>query len=994
MPTSFAQQRVWLVSHLLPRSGLYNLTRSHPVTGPLDSEVLERALRDVARRHEVLRTTLVSTDGVPMQLIAEDVPRLPVELTDAGPLPPGERAAVAAQIVAEESARPFDLGRGPLLRVRVLRFDAQHHLLVLTAHHVIADAWSMGLVVRELAAHYSAHAQRRQPALPPLGVQYADFAAWQREWLTGDRLARLLAYWRERLRDAPPGIEIPPDRPRPALRTHAGGRRDFQLSAELTAGLRSLSRRAGASLFMTLLAAFQTLLFRHTDQSDVVLGTPIATRARVELEPLIGLFVNMLVLRTDLGGQPSFAELLGRTREVVLDALGHGELPFERLVEELQPERDYTRQPLFQVTFQLLEVVPPSIAAGPLTIGPASPATSFSRFDLELNMWTGEQGLDGALIYGAELFDGDRIERMIDDLRMLLEAVTGDPQRRIIQLPVIAPRRRKQLHVDRNRTVPPPQADSPPSASALAIAAAWADLLGLDRVGVDDDFFRLGGHSLAAMRLVSSLQRLFGVRLTLRQVFDGRTSRTLGRIVDVLVSGRPDASSTIPSRRPADPPVCSFVQERLWFLDRLREPSAEYTVAQWARLRGPLDTSALRAALGEVVARHECLRTTFAAVDGRPVPRIAASLEVPLPIWDLGAIADARREEEMEALARQEARRPFDLDRGPLLRVVLLSDGAGDSALVLAMHHVISDNRSMRVFWRDLASAYTARVLGTSPPAEAPAAQYADYAAWQREAVRDGRLDAELAYWRETLRDAPEVLRLPTDFPRPALKGSEGGAELVAIAGDVTSRLTELAQQEGATPFMALLAGYAALLHAWSGQADMVIGTPVAGRVQPELDGVIGPFLNTLALRVDLSNDPTFAELLVRVREASLGAFMHQQLPFERLVQEVRPSRSLAQNPLVQALLVLQEEPWDADGWHGLRCQRKTLETGASRFDIALNLTPTPDGIRGVAVFRSDLFRAATIARFCRHYESLLSRAAATPDRRLRDLSPMDEPVR
>src|SRR6185295_7416823 len=356
LPLSFAQERLWFLDRLQPGGTVYNMPAALRLAGNLDRPALAAALAEIVRRHEALRTAFPERGGRPRQEIAAAAP-VPLPLIDLAGLSEGRREAELAGRLAAAARRPFDLQRGPLLRATLLRLGAADHALDLAIHHIVCDAWSIGLFIREISTLYAAAARGGSSPLPELPVQYADFAAWQRAWLTGERLSRLTAAWRARLAGAPAAVELPTDRPHPQTQSFRGGSLSVRLRRELTAGINALARGAGASLFMTLLAAFQTLLYRYSGQDDLVVGTPIAGRGQPEIERLIGVFLNALALRGDLSGDPSFRELLARVRETTLEAYALQDLPFEKLLEELQPTRDLARHPLFQ-TLLILQNAP------------------------------------------------------------------------------------------------------------------------------------------------------------------------------------------------------------------------------------------------------------------------------------------------------------------------------------------------------------------------------------------------------------------------------------------------------------------------------------------------------------------------------------------------------------------------------------------------------------------------------------------------------------
>jgi len=421
LPLSFAQQRLWFIDQWEPGNPYYNIPTAVRLTGPLDVAALEQSLNEVVRRHEALRTTFETVEGRPVQIIAP-VLTVPLPVVDLGGLAETEREAEARRLAVEEAGWSFDLARGPLARAAALRLGKEEYVLLLNMHHIVSDGWSTGVFIQEMATLYQAFSAGQPSPLPELLIQYADFAIWQREWLQGEVLDAQLAYWKEQLRDAPAVLDLPTDRPRPPIQTYKGATESFTLSESLTAALQALSREEGSTLFMTLLAAFDTLLYRYTGQKDIVVGSPIANRNRSEIEGLIGFFVNTLVLRTGLSGNPTFRELLGQVREMTLGAYAHQDVPFEMLVDELQPERDLSRTPLFQVMFVLQNAPMPLQGQSGLTFSPLEVDSRTAKFDLTLFMVETAQGLSGAWEYNTDLFDGDTMRRLVGHFQVLLKA--------------------------------------------------------------------------------------------------------------------------------------------------------------------------------------------------------------------------------------------------------------------------------------------------------------------------------------------------------------------------------------------------------------------------------------------------------------------------------------------------------------------------------------------------------------------------------------------
>ncbi|HYX24398.1 MAG TPA: amino acid adenylation domain-containing protein, partial [Thermoanaerobaculia bacterium] len=1505
LPLSFAQQRLWFLDQLEPGSPVYNISTEVELKGGLVVEVLAGAFGEVVRRHEALRTTFRTVAGEAVQVVAAHAGHgLPV--IDLRALPGRQRTQEVSRLRAAEARRPFDLGQGPLLRTSLLRLGTMHHTILVTVHHIVSDGWSMGLLVREIGVLYAAFLAGAPSPLPELAMQYAGFAAWQRRHLSGEYLASELAWWRRQLAGMPPALELPVDHPRPAVRSGRGGEHIFILKAASLAGLKAFSGQHGATLFMTLLAGFLALLQRYTGEDDLAVGTPVAGRTRVEMEPLVGLFVNTLVLRADLAGDPEVLPLLDRVRETTLSAYSHQEVPFERLVEELSPERDLSRSPLVQVLFVFHNVPSGPLALPGLELKAAPVPTATTKFDLTFTLVEMERGLEGTLEYSRDLFDPGTVERLADHFTRLLTAAVAAPHQRLSQLPLLSEAERRQLldrhegqpeagrettltalwaaavarapeapavsfeddtlsygeldrHANRlawrlrrqgvgpesrvgvlldrsleqvvallgilkaggayvpfdpsapeerlawlcadagiqalvtddrdelppvaalvrldriadelddelepddrdlpglvgaddlcyviytsgstgrpkgvlvrhgsvarllsaterwfnfgpadvwtlfhsysfdfsvwelwgalayggrlvvvphwvsrspeafwrllaeervtvlNQTPsafrqliqadgevtaaqrarlalrlvifggealdlaslrpwyerhPPSEADAPrlvnmygitettvhvsyrpldpadlaqshrspigeaipdlglrvlspglelvpvgvpgeicvggaglargylgrpeltaerfvpdpfsavpgarlyrsgdlaryrpdgeldylgrrdhqvkvrgfrvepgeieaallahagvrsaavlprqdasggvslvayvetseapagelrqslrdrlpeymvPAAfvllksipltvngkldrKALAalpleagesadagvkprtrteelVAGIFAEVLSLERVGPAADFFALGGHSLLATQVASRLRNVFGVELAVRVVFEAPTVEALAGRIESRLAGLPAAGLPAMTRaRREDRLELSFAQQRLWFLDQLQPGSAMYNIPVVVELTGRLDVAVLMASLAEVVRRQKALRTTFRAVAGQPVQVVAERVESGLPVIDLRSLPDEERELEASRLATAEARRPFDLGRGPLLRVALLSLGAEQHRALLTMHHIVSDGWSMGVLVRELGTLYAAFLAGVPSPLPELALQYADFAVWQRRRLSGELLESELAWWRGQLAGVPPALELPADHPRPATLSGRGEVRSFALPAASLAGLNVLSRRHGATLFMTLLAGFAALLQRCTGEDDLVLGTPIAGRTRVETEPLIGLFVNTLMLRARLAGEPPFAALLDQVRETTLAAYAHQEVPFERLVEELAPQRDLSRPPLVQVMLVVQNAPAAPLALPGLALQAAPVDTGAARLELTCSLLETEQGLEGSVEYSRDLFEAPTIARLAGHFTRLLAAAVADPGRPLSQL--------
>jgi non-ribosomal peptide synthetase component F len=887
----------------------------------------------------------------------------------------------------------------------LLRTSPDEHLLLVTLHHIVGDGWSLDVLVRELGELYRAAAPGGEPAhLPELAVQYADYAVWQRQWLSGPALAEQLAYWRERLAGAPTVLDLPADRPRGPVQSTRGELLPVALPAGLGQDLEALARRAGVTPFMVLLAAFDALLLRWSGQEDLLVGSPIAHRTRLETEGLIGFFVNTLVLRAELAGDPPFSELLGQVRSTTLGAYGHQDVPFEKLVEELAPPRDRSRTPLFQVLLALQNVAPLVLELPGLEVEQLMLDSGTAKFDLSLIFTGAGESLSAALEYNLDLFDRATMERLAGHLLTLLAGVVEDPGRRLSELLLLTPEEEEQLRAwSRTASLPEPagfvildlaerdELVPPRTPAEELLAGVFADLLGRPRVGIDDDFFDLGGHSLLATQVMARVRDLFGVELPVSRLFAVPTVEALAREVAAggLVAALPPVVPV--PRQPGEGMLLSYSQERLWFLDRLDPDSPAYNIPGSVRLLGDLDVPAFQKTLAVLVARHETLRTRFAVgPDGGPVQLIDPPHCPLLPVVDLSGLEPERCEAAAAAQAREEACRPFDLVSGPLLRALLLRTGPDEHLLLVTLHHIVGDGWSLGVLVRELSELYRARLEGREPtPSELPElpVQYADYAVWQRQWLSGPALAGQLAYWRERLAGAPTALELPADRPRSPLQGARGALLPVTLPAGVGEDLEALARRAGATPFMVLLAAFDALLLRWSGQEDLLVGSPIAHRTRLETEGLIGFFVNTLVLRAEMAGNPSFSELLGRVRSTALGAYAHQDLPFEKLVEELAPPRDPSRTPLFQVALALQNVAPLVLELPGLEIEQLMMDSGTAKFDLTLMFSGAGESLSGALEYRLELFDPPTVKRFIAQLGILLEDAVVRPGRPVLELA-------
>ncbi|HEY2291170.1 MAG TPA: amino acid adenylation domain-containing protein, partial [Thermoanaerobaculia bacterium] len=1496
LPLSFAQERLWFVHQMAPESPVYNIPVALRIERPVDAAALRRAVEGVVERHEVLRTAFEAIDGEPFQRIAPAA-ALPLPVIDLAALAPAVREAAAGAVVQQLARVPFDVRRAPLLRLALLKLAAADHVVSITAHHLVTDAWSTRILIHEMATLYGQVSR----SLPDLPIQYADFASWQRQWLQGETLQAELAWWRERLGGSPPLLELPADRPRPAVQSYRGQRQPAALPLAASEALRAASRREGATLFMLLLAGYQALLFRYTGQSDICVGTPVAGRFQQETENLIGVFINTLVLRGRPAAEVKFRQLVAQTRDTVLEVFAHPHMPFEKLVEELHPERSLQHNPLFQTMLILQNLARVQVEGMTTEAADEAPGMSYlpvdnssSRFDLLLQLYDGGEGeLFGILEFSADLFDPVTVQRLWSHLRTLLAGAAADGACALADLPWLDPGERWQLVGEWNDTacdlpavcvhelierqaascpdataliaadlvlsygelqrrayqlahhlrglgvgpgvvvglllereaemlvgllgvlatgaaylpldpeypaersawiiadaaprlvltserlaprlpvpgpgvvcldrdwraiagagdgadglpragaldlayliytsgstgrpkgvevshgalanlllsmreqpglaaadrllavtslsfdiaglelflplvcgaqvvlagrddvvdgqrlaglaarcdatvmqgtpatwrllldsgwpgnpglvalcggeglpadlaaeirgrcaalwnlygptettvwsavhavapagrglqplgrpianteihllaagaaqpvptggvgelciggagvargyrnqpaltaerfvpdpfaarrgarlyrtgdlaralpsgvleflgrtdhqvkvrgfrielgeiesvlaahpavqqaavvvrreaagnplvayvVPRPGAAGAPAAADLrgclaerlpefmipaafvvlerlpltpngkldrgalaarelaperggpayaaprtaveeVLAAIWGDVLARHPIGRDDDFFALGGHSLLAARVASRIRRAFGLEVPLRSLFERRSLAELASDIELRRRGAGvlPLAAIEPAERGGELPL-SFGQERLWFAHQLDPSSAAYNVHLPVALTGVLDRAALGRALAELVGRHESLRTVFPSRAGRAQQVVLPPQPPALPCLDLAAHGE-HAEREARRLGEEESQVPFDLGRGPLLRARLLRLAAASHVLLLTLHHVITDAWSMNVLIVELAALYDAFATGAAPALPRLPIQYADYASWQRRWLSEETLERELSWWRSRLHGAPERSALPFDGPAVDPPSPRGAGHRFVLPLKLSRALLELSRREAATLFMTLLAVFKVLLYRTTGQEDVIVGTNVANRNRLETEGLIGFFVNDVALRTDLGGNPTFQQLLARVRETTLDAFSHQDLPFEKLVSGLRLSGSARQRPIFQILCTLDDDagPADAVAVHGLALDLLPALTEPAKFDLSLVFIRRDEAIAGCWVYSEGLFAQATIERLTEGFLALAAHVAEQPEMRL-----------
>ncbi|MGE8151751.1 non-ribosomal peptide synthetase [Pseudomonas vancouverensis] len=1494
MPQSLAQNRLWITWQLEPQSSAYNIPGALRLRGELDEHALRASFQQLIERHESLRTRFFERDGVALQQV-DKAGEFNLQMIDISDLPAAEREARAEQIREDEAHTQFDLEKGPLLWVTLVRLDEQDHQLLVTMHHIIADGWSMNVLIDEFSRLYAAACQGQSATLAALPTQYADYGSWQRQWLAQGEGERQLAFWKAQLGDQHPVLNLATDYPRSAQQTRSAARHSVRLDASLSKALRQTAQAHECTPFMLLLAAFQSLLHRYTGQRDIRIGVPNANRPRLETQGLIGFFINTQVLRAEVDARLPFVELLAQTRAAALGAQAHQDLPFEQLLEAFPQARE---QGLFQVLFNHQQRDLSALRRLPGLLAEELPWHSReAKFDLQLHSEEDRHGrLSLSFDYASELFDAATIERLAEHLRNLLRAVCEQPQTAIEDLPLLTASEQLQqsqwginnrvpasqwlpeqldkqaretpertallwdggglsfaeLHTRANRLahylrdkgvgpdvcvaiacerspqlligllailkaggayvpldpdypadrlaymlgdsgvpllltqsalldrvptcagvsviamdalhlenwpshapglhlhgdnlayviytsgstgqpkgvgvthaalaerlqwmqdtyrlddsdvlmqkapisfdvsvwecfwplitgarlvlvapgehrdpqrvaqlvqehgvttlhfVPPllalfvdeplsehctslrrvfsggealpselrnrvlaqlpavqlhnrygptetainvthwhctaadgerspigrplgnvicrildadlnpvpagvpgelciggiglargylgrpaltaerfvvdplgepgarlyrsgdrarwtadgvieylgrldqqvklrgfrvepqeiearllacegvaqavvlvrvtaagaqligyftaaeteeseaaqsarllvtlaaelpdymvpaqlirldamPLSPSgkldrralpepqwlvrehvqPVSALEQQIAAIWREVLGLAQVGLRDDFFALGGHSLLATQIISRTRQACDVELPLRTLFEHSELGDFAEQVELIqTSGRTNQMPAIDSvdRRQAVP--LSYSQQRMWFLWQMEPDSPAYNVGGMARLRGVLDVARFEAALQALIMRHETLRTTFPSIDGVARQQVHGETRVRMAWQDFTALDVDSRQQHVQQLADDEAHRPFDLETGPLLRACLVKTAEQEHYLVLTLHHIVTEGWAMDIFARELSALYEAFIDDRESPLAPLPVQYLDYSVWQRQWLESGERQRQLDYWTAQLGHEHPLLELPADRPRPPVQSHRGELYRFDLSDELAARVRAFNAQHGLTLFMTMTATLATLLYRYSGQTDLRIGAPVANRIRPESEGLIGAFLNTQVLRCRLDGQMSVGELFEQVRHTVIEGQSHQDLPFDHLVEALQPPRSAAYNPLFQVMCNVQRwEFQQSRDLAGMTVEYLANDARATKFDLNLEVTDLDHRLGCCLTYSTDLFDEPRIARMAVHWRQLLEALIADPQQRLSELPLLD----
>ncbi|MET9883268.1 amino acid adenylation domain-containing protein [Streptomyces sp. NPDC006430] len=953
LPLSFGQHRMWVLDQLNPRSPEYIVTHVLSFDGDVDAEVLRRALVELSARHEALRTRYPMDDQGPRQVV-ELVGDVGLTVVQAAP-------EQLTELANADIARGFDLATGPVWRALLVRLPSHRAALVLTIHHIACDGWSTVILTEELRALYTALSGGRPSPLAPLPVQYADFAVWQRTWLTDEALREDLDYWRLALADAAP-LNLPTDRPRPAVRDIAGGLYGFRIPPALSRRIEQLGREHGATPFMALLTAYMVLLARHCAQDDICVGVPVAGRGRPEVHGVVGFFLNTVVLRTDTGGGPGFAELLDRVRQTAVEAFAHQDVPFERVVNELVAQRDPSRTPLFQALFDLHEAGRSGVAGDRddqalLSEGVVQAA----KTDLALVVRREADGsCEAAFDYATALFDRTTIERFADDYLRILEQAAGDPV-----TPLLPVRTAERKRAPAASSAAPAGMPTPPrTPTEKLLAAIWAEALGLDQVGVHDNFFDLGGDSVLAIRVVQRARR-DGLRIPPRLIFEHQTVAALAASADTRTAPATPGQDKATGEVPLTP-----IQR--WFTE-LDGESHHYNSSVLLSVEGTLGPELLERALHAVVDHHDALRLRLVR-DG-DIWRQRVVAQEPhhlLRRVDLSDEGPADHDALMERIAT-EAHRSLDLATGPLLRAVLFKTGDDrPPRLLITIHHLAVDSVSWQILLEDLDLA--CRQISDRSMPELPAAT-TTYLRWARkleELANSDELLTELNVWSQ-----PELRRptaLPPGKPRasagPGETGTTADARTVETVLDATDTEALLRRVRGVRETRVddvLLAALALTITRWNGENQLLVDVHGHGREDlfddVDVSRSVGWFTSLYPVAVPVPADRDPARLLAGIstqrRRITRGGVGFGLLRYMRTHGDTGTLAALPSPPVSFnylggqkdqdgggqfLLLPLPDTPGELRSPRGAR--RHVLEITASIRDSTLRMTWTYPGGR------------------------------------------------
>ncbi|MGG6293709.1 condensation domain-containing protein [Leptolyngbya sp. AN02str] len=996
-PASPAQQGMLFATLSAPESGYHIEQLVCLLRGQLDVAAFEQAWQRVIDRHAILRTVFVWKDqDAPLQVVLRQV-NIPLERQDWRSLSATEQTEKLAHVLHHQRIQGFSLSTAPLMRLTLIQLRPDLYRLIWSHHHILLDGWSQPLLFQEVLTLYQHYRTTPLPQLSshpslvlPPSRPYRDYILW----LQQQDLAQAKAFWQQRLQGwtqpTALGRTIAPATdalPVPSHREQSG-----TLSAAATQTLQTLARQHHLTLNTVIQGIWALLLSHYSQTDDVVFGITVSGRPPMlpGSESMLGLLINTIPLRVRVDASAMLLPWLQTIRAETVELQQYENISTGQIHQWSEMPGSL---PLYD-SLLVFENYPNLSAADLADLEIQIEQTQGAQTGYPLTLLVKPDAtLHIVSIYEASRLDDTSVGWMVSHVLHLLEHIAANPEQSLSALKQQLPAyEMPQMRVQPQRRSPSstsPTSPLPPTTAVeKTLAEIWQSLLGVDAIGLQDHFFELGGHSLLATQLISRLRTHFQVELPLRCLFEHPTLAGLAaQLESVLRSALPKGSPALEPIQPMSqnrdrPFPLSFAQERLWFVEQLHPGNTAYNEPAALQIDGILDLEVFRRCLAEVIQRHEILRTTFPVIQGQPMQQIAPSLEVPLSVIDVPKLAEhssANVQPWIDEWIHTEAQRPFDLMHGPLWWVTVLRLGDRQQMIVFTLHHIISDGWSKGVLVHELATLYRAFAAGQPSPLAPLPIQYADFAAWQRQWLTADTLDQQLMYWRRQLGGTLPVLTLPTDFPHPEQPTFAGAIAPFRLSSALTQALHDLSHRSETTLFMTLLAAFQVLLYRDTGQLDLIVGTDVANRNRAEVEGLIGFFVNLLVLRTDLSGNPSFKTLLSRVRDVTLAAYDHQDVPFAQLVELLQPDRRRG-TPFFQVLFVLQNAPAPAITLPDLTLTPLPIHTQTAKFDLALFWQETPEGLVAHWNYRTDLFTATTIARMAQQFEALLQHILASPD--------------
>lgn len=982
MRLSRSQERFWFLSKLEPNSASYHIPGAVRFCGKFDFVQLKSCLDMLICRHPALRTHFFEKNGIPLQYVGKPMP-FPLAQQDVSDLPIGKRETAVQKAALADLQKPFQLDCAPLARALLIRISEKEHVLTYTLHHSIGDGWSNLLFNQELQKLYVVNDLTDSSRLPKLSIDYSDYTRWEYAWLAQHGQGQL-AYWREQLKDAPVRLSLPTDKTLPCVQDNSSGSCTFSLPAPLIAKLRAAWPDSGTTIFMRLLSILTLLLYRYTGENDLSIGTPVARRSLRETEGLIGCFINTLVIRTLIQEGQTFRELLEAVRDSALEAFAHQDIPFHQVVEAVDPIRDPDHHPLFQVLFNCLYFEKPETHTDELSMRREWLLDPQSKFDLAFYARVLDERIDLHLVYNANRFASQKMSDLLDDYVQLIESCIADQQTSIAPqhlVPSSAPKKVKQIE---KYAVTQATAEIEP-----ALAVIWCEVLGLQKVERDEDFFQLGGYSLLGVQLMARVEQQFCLIIPLRNLFEHPTIAGLAHCLDAAKSTAVISTITLAADPQNTDVPLSIDQHYLHQLHKEGRDGHFYNVPRVAHCSGHLDTDLLRSAFNEVIERHTVLRMLY---DKNGSPQLQHNVTGTFYNIDLSMLDSVAQLYQQQELIDTEATYHFDLTKELPLRLTLVRLGQKQSLLIVVAHHICADCWSMGlpfqtvmddddpwhigVFFKELMLLYDSKQRGLPSSLAPMEIQYLDYARYQHKRLAKGDYSKHADFWHKQLADVPLTIDLPTDFPRQPQLSLRGARRPFKVPDGLFSRLDLVRRECQTSLFVPLLGAFGLVLYDWAGVTDMLIGTPVANRNQPQTEDLIGLVANSLVLRIKIKEQQSITDYLHELHVMVGQSHDYQDYPFSQLIEDMQVVDS-SRPPLFQVRLVLQHVPESTLNIPNLSLKPVRFDRGVSKYELSLIIAIQGKRMRGWCEYSTDLFCENTIAKFCDSYINILDNQLA-----------------